>query len=257
MENDIDQILQPSELLKLMDLDLNRIVVEPDVGSILEYELEIKANEFIKFAELDLQQNTDHGLVNALSNAKRAIDCQVDTILGCFGLLSRRSFPQKLEILHEMGIVTPRIVNKVVKARNYLEHEFKKPENEQVEDAVDIATLFVISLEKAIDYFYIDFSIGTRVDGVYDEGFPFSDKRLVINYDEKNRRFNIRGVIFDEPPTPRSRKAHRIERTIISPKEKGYLELIRLANSLRKSFSEEELTLQAIQLIQLLTTKAT
>ena len=44
-------------------------------------------------------------------------------------------------LLTEIGVVAPRIVTKVVRARNYLEHEYRKPEKEQVEDAVDVTTL--------------------------------------------------------------------------------------------------------------------
>jgi hypothetical protein len=251
MTNNISQNFKPSELLNQMDLDLNRVKVEPDSSSNLYYEFEINANEFIKYAELDLQQGTVHGLVNALSNAKRAIDCQIDTILGCFGLLSRQNYPQKIEFLRGLGILTPRIVNKVVKARNYLEHEFKKPELEQVEDAVDIANLFISSIRQASHFFNTDFVINTIVDGVLDKGHPFADKILFIHFDEKEKQFVLSGVVVEEPPTPEARRTYRIERAIIHPREKGFMELIKLALNIDKSLSEKELSLHAIQFIQL------
>jgi hypothetical protein len=254
MSDDINKIFTPNELIALMDLDLSRVIVERDGSAMLDYEFEIKANEFIKFAELDLQQETTQGLVNALSNAKRAIDCQVDTVLGCFGLLSRRNFPQKMDVLREMGIVTPRIVNKVVKARNYLEHEFKEPEQEQVEDAVDIATLFVISLEQELRNFNTNFLISTIVDGVFDEGRPFADKWLSIEYSDDKKHFSFFGIIFDEVPKE-VRKARKVETAIIRPKEKGFIELMKLAFNLNRSVSEKELKNNAIQFIKLFSEK--
>lgn len=251
MLNDTNQIFQLHELLRLLNLDLNRLKVEMDGGTSLGYDFDIQANEFIKFAELDLGQDTAHGLVNALSNAKRAIDCQVDTFLGCFGLLSRRSFPKKMDLLHEMGRITPRIVNKVINARNYLEHEFKKPNREQVEDTVDIATLFVISLEQELHLFNTDFSFKTIVDGVFDEGHRFADKWLSINYDYNEMNFSLSGIIFDEIPTPESRKAHTVGISMIRPKEIGFIELVKIAINLNKSFHEKDLSLQAIQFINL------
>ncbi len=252
MINNINQNFTPNELLSYIDLDLGRIKVEPDTFFDLYYEFGISANEFIKYAESDLQQGTVHGLVNALSNAKRAIDCQIDTVLGCFGLLSRCNYPKKIEILRKLDIVTPRIVNKVVKARNYLEHEFKQPDLEFVEDAVDIANLFIASLWQATHSFSETFEISTIVAGVFDGNHPFADKSLVITFDTVERHFILSGRIFEEPPTPVSRKAYHIEKAIIHPKEKGFIELIRLALNIGKSLPEKELSLQAIQWIQLI-----
>jgi hypothetical protein len=251
MTHDIKQIIQTGELLSQLDLDLSRITVEWNSQSSLEYLFEIQAFEFVKFAELDLYQGTTHGLVNALSNAKRAIDCQVDSVLGCFGLLSRLNFPQKIATLNQMGIITPRIVNKVVKARNYLEHEFKMPELEQVEDAVDIATLFVTSLEQSLRHFPNDFVISSIVEGVFDEGHLFSDKWLTIDYDDEPKRFTLRGLVFDEVPTSESRKAHWIEKALIQPKETGFMELLNLAFSLEKQIPDKDLVSQAVKFFQL------
>lgn len=257
MSDDIEHTkgqLKPYELLHQMDLDLSRLCIKPAAAFCLEYAFDIQPSEFIKYAEFDIQQDSTHGLVNALSNAKRAIDCQVDTVLGCFGLLSRRNFPQKMKILNSMGMVTPRIVNKVVKARNYLEHEFKKPERGQVEDAVGIATLFCVSLDKALRNFHFHFYIGTVVDGVYDEGDPFQDKWLDVAFDSQEILYEVSGLIFDEVPTLESRKARHIKPAIIKPQEQGYIELVKLAFSLNKPITESEIVQQAIQFVQLFTT---
>lgn len=254
---DIEKELSLSELLNLMEFDLSRLYIDRSSLECLEYNFEIQPSEFIKYAELDIQEISNHGLVNALSNAKRAIDCQVDSVLGCFGLLSRRNFPQKMEILSKMGIIAPRIVNKVVKARNYLEHEFRQPEREQVEDAVDIATLFCTSLDKELRNFHSDFYLGTIVEGVYDEGEPFHDKWIDIGFDSRKINIEISGLIFTEVPTPVSRKARRIKSAIVQPQQQEYIDLLKLAFSLNKPITKNELVQQAALFVKNFSTATT
>lgn len=46
---------------------------------------EIKPLEFLKFAEKDLEEKTEKSRINALSNIKRGIDCQLDSLLILLG----------------------------------------------------------------------------------------------------------------------------------------------------------------------------
>jgi hypothetical protein len=119
------------DLVEQVDLNLASLSLVPDTGSTLDLEYEIMLEDFLSFAQKDILQDDIRGLVNGLANAKRAIDCQVEKLLACLGLPSARSFPKKMDLLTEIGVVAPRIVTKVVRARNYLEHEYRKPEKEQ------------------------------------------------------------------------------------------------------------------------------
>jgi hypothetical protein len=47
----------------------------------IETGFEISPSEFLKFADSDLTAKYDHHLVNSLSNSKRAIDSQLDSLL--------------------------------------------------------------------------------------------------------------------------------------------------------------------------------
>ncbi len=109
--------------------------------------------QFFKFAENDLNSKYEHNLINSLSNIKRAIDCQMDTLLFAFGLYKKSkkeewNFPRKLEVLNNLGIITPRILGKINQKRNFLEHEYRKPTKEEVEDALDVAALFLAYTQK-------------------------------------------------------------------------------------------------------------
>jgi hypothetical protein len=86
--------------------------------------------------------------VNCLGNCKRAVDAQVDRLIGRLGFfpLARKqswNIPRKLDFIRESGVVAPRILQNVTSLRNRLEHDFAPPSREQVEDALDVATLFV------------------------------------------------------------------------------------------------------------------
>jgi hypothetical protein len=109
----------------------------------LKYLTLVTPPEYLRYAEIDLNAGGSHGLVNALSNAKRAIDCQVTNILHGIGVSIPKTFPSKLEKISALGLVAPRIVNKIVRLRNLLEHEFHSPQLAEVEDAVDVAMLFL------------------------------------------------------------------------------------------------------------------
>lgn len=128
---------------------------EPETSGFetIKTNFDISPSKFLKFAEDDLTANYDHCLVNSLSNTKRAIDCQLDSLLIALGLSERAKrwrFPQKIDYLNSIGIISPRILNKINKKRNLLEHEYKNPNKEEVEDALDIALLFVNYTNKYI-----------------------------------------------------------------------------------------------------------
>jgi hypothetical protein len=238
-EIDKNLLLAVPELLKILNFDLNSLYVLPDASTNLDYDFDIVAEEFLRFAEKDLTQGDKHGLVNALSNAKRAIDSQVDKVLGCFGLLSRRNFPQKMVMLSDMGIIAPRIVNKVVKARNYLEHEYQAPVQEQVEDALDIAFLFVTSLDRTLNFFSDSYSLmGTDKD---------EERTLLISFDTDKPRFILTGYVLDSI----SKEKKTIGKALVMPKGKGYLDLIRLSVYVEKSNNDESNT-EVSRLISLL-----
>jgi hypothetical protein len=77
---------------------------------------------------------------------------QVDRLIRSLGFLplakkQRWNIPRKLDFISQSGVVAPRILNHVNELRNRLEHEFAPPSKRQVEDALDVATLFVFYAE--------------------------------------------------------------------------------------------------------------
>ncbi|HSY62732.1 MAG TPA: hypothetical protein VK796_12695 [Cytophaga sp.] len=113
---------------------------------------DIGPQDFYLLAEKDFE--TDN-TVNCLSNAKRALDAQVNSLLIVFGFDNklRKSFPDKIEILNAVGVIAPRILLKINEQRNLLEHEFKRPNKDKVEDFLNITALFLASTSRYINNF--------------------------------------------------------------------------------------------------------
>ncbi|MBK9008048.1 MAG: hypothetical protein IPM31_13785 [Anaerolineae bacterium] len=128
---------------------------------------DISPNAFLKFAESDLQSELSHKAVNALSNTKRAIDCQIECILATTGInLPDIDFPEKLNILNEIGLLSPILLQKINRERNLLEHEFVNPPSEKVADALDIATLFISYTNAKMQKFRDEILFDTGIIGI-------------------------------------------------------------------------------------------
>ena len=137
----------------LNNIGLDTTVLTSTHFDTLKTPFDISPQDFIKYAEIDLSNKYEHNIINALSNSKRALDCQLDTLLFSFGFykISQKefwNFPKKLILMSELGVIAPRILHKINKQRNLLEHQFIKPPKETVEDFLDIAMLFIASTDK-------------------------------------------------------------------------------------------------------------
>ena len=120
---------------------------------------DICAEDFLEFAKTDFEGQDLRSWVDALGNAKRAIECRIDTLLYNFCLHKKSekegwNFPTKIEILRKLGIVAPDILRRITKKRNELEHQYIKPTREDVDDAIGVAELFLKATDERaiVDY---------------------------------------------------------------------------------------------------------
>ena len=100
-------------------------------------------------------ENSLKGRINALCNAKRAIENRVDFLITSNGLRYfakkyRWNFPDKMNKLLDIEIKIPNVLQSMITSkRNFLEHEYIVPKNKgEIEDAIDIAELFLDASEK-------------------------------------------------------------------------------------------------------------
>jgi len=154
----------------------------------IETDFDIKPNEFLKYARLDLKANYDHHLINSLTNIKRAIDCQIDSIFIGLGINTKKSetenwsFPEKIDILNRLGIVSPEILRNINQRRNDLEHRYSKPGEVEVKDALDTAFLFIKYTEKYLNAMPYEGSL---------REYGNVDSILSVELDYKNRKFRF------------------------------------------------------------------
>ena len=163
---------------------------DPKGFSYIEFSTNIKPKDYIRFAEEDLKISLEHSYINAMSNAKRAIDCQVDNLIAGFGLKKRRNFPQKAEDVQNLGLVAPRILRKVMKIRNRMEHEYYKPTRDESEDAIDIAVLFVEATSAPFRELMTSFFVCNEYSNVDLSSEEIAQQILTKNFGERGYTFH-------------------------------------------------------------------
>ncbi|MCD4843133.1 MAG: hypothetical protein K8R25_01470, partial [Methanosarcinales archaeon] len=167
----------------------------------IESPFDLNAEDFLKFAEEDIEGIEAKDRINALGNIKRAIENRVDLLHYAFGFRNVREngdFPTKLERLNELNIVAPRILRKINKIRNLLEHQYKLPDKEEIEDAVDIGILFIEYSNKFIYKFMEEFN------GIYDDNgvssISFKEGKIKVIYWDQYR-FGAQKIYSKYPVT--------------------------------------------------------
>jgi hypothetical protein len=132
-------------------MDLGQAAVSLQGGSFSLVELKTSPVAFLLLAEDDYERGGLSALINATT----------------FGFGSFRwDVPRKVEKLLAMGLLAPTLLRKIVKMRNTLEHTYQAPSLLDVEEAMDVAALFVMSATALFIPFEdeLQFSLYDRVD---------------------------------------------------------------------------------------------
>jgi hypothetical protein len=232
------------ESLNSINLDLSKLVVIPSGGeNWFNSKFEIDPKDFLKYAKEDLQLGSDRGAVNGLSNAKRAIDCQIDEVL-CRLDIDYQSLPSclenfikyfdfkedisfKLKIIQGLNLAPGLIISKARTLRNKLEHYYKIPTINEVKEAIDIADLFIRSIDgkrkSQINDFYITDKNNFIQDFEFKKGYEFY-------FNPKQQTLTLYEYISDK-------RASKIDISNTRPEFYGF---IRLMNSIDDEFELTE-----------------
>jgi hypothetical protein len=172
--------------------------LDPKGLQTLGHSTPFKPKDYIAFAEADISQGDERGALNGYSNAKRAVDCQVENVFLALGFGRAKNFPLRLQKIEELGLVAPRIVKKIVKIRNALEHDFARPKIADAEDAVDVATLFVEATNRLFYHSYMhEWYVGDK--SLYIQVSADEFAKSVINGEVGNWRYK-EGIYFQFSP---------------------------------------------------------
>jgi hypothetical protein len=203
------------QFIEKAQIDWENVSVEPDSGPLdSDCPFDLVPQDFITFAKADLFTKDMRGLINALSNAKRAIDCQADSFITCLGLdpedLSKQlgqigiaelkqdvqppnDSPLKFRFLAALGVATPAIISRMRRLRNILEHEYRQPKRRDVCDAIDVAELIIQASDGHLRSAWQMFSIGSGSTTVRGLGIEESEVHVSLSYQPKpSARFEVR-----------------------------------------------------------------
>ncbi len=151
------------------------------------------------------------GKINALTNTKRAIDCQTDKIFSSLGLnpngfplvieefignsknsSAKKDIPIRLQFIQSMGFAPVIIISQVRLIRNKLEHYCKEPSNDDVYSAIELAELFILSTDNKLKSLW-DFIITDKKKK--DDGDGHLWDTVYVTYDDSNHLFDVKGYI--------------------------------------------------------------
>lgn len=129
---------------------------------------DISAEEFLSFAENAISSGTKEGLVNATSNLKRALDCEMDMFFECINLkrmIDKKNlkFETKAQFLADIGLFPIQSINKLNLMRNKLEHEYKTPEISDLLAYYELVWSIVKIVDLHLELLYINGEINLEL----------------------------------------------------------------------------------------------
>lgn len=218
------------DLFQLAKIDLTKAELGFESYRSLNWEYELSPRDFLNFAKEDFKEGTKKGNINALTNAKRAIDCQTGKIIQSLSIdpdkfpKAAKDFVNKfdtspikddltfgLRFLRGINFSPPSIVAKSRTPRNKLEHFYIRPTDGEVSDAVELAELFIMATESKLTRFS-DFAVYNASHdcyGVVRFGYPHGGE------------FEVQVEI----------KGKRVSKTTVSINDIEYYYLVRIAAS--------------------------
>jgi hypothetical protein len=228
---------------KVLKIDFSKTVVIINGTTELSNPFEITPRDFLNFANLDFKESDIRGKINALTNAKRAIDCQIDSSLALFDIsfdnipieskkiielvdFDDNDISYKLKLIRALGFSPNALVSKTRYLRNKLEHYYELPEKSEIKSSIQLAELFIDSIENRVYKIATQFAITdyNNLNGLslwgYKKGFSFF-------YDPYLKEISIEGnEVVDN-------SLKLIKRITFTQKDEIFYAIIRLIISVR------------------------
>ena len=157
------------------------------------------SNNLERYHSLNGESEKTNELISCVSNLKRALDSQIECFLYVYSISqsTRRlnfSSNQKLSFIANVGIFSSRTINRFIKLRNKVEHEFRKPVVKDIEALYDLIMAAVSLLKNAISKRSL---INYNADIGLDEESIIG--RFSAEYSDDPVAVKIRYTIFEKP----------------------------------------------------------
>ena len=169
---------------------------------------EISAEGFLGFAERAIDTGTTEGLVNAVANLKRALDCGMDAFfesINLRGVFAKNNlkFEKKTQFMADIGLFPIRSINKLNLIRNKMEHEYRKPEISDLHTYYELVWSFIRILNLNLELLYVNGEINftlqsgsekyylTMKHNVRECGFQFEIRDWTDHNEKKEKKISI------------------------------------------------------------------
>ena len=121
---------------------------------------DITAEEFLEFAENAIAEETKEGLINAISNLKRALDCEIDLFFESINIKhvfskNNLKFEKKTQLLSDIGLLPVHTINKLNTMRNKMEHDYEVPVIDDLRTYYELVWNVVKILDLYLELIYI------------------------------------------------------------------------------------------------------
>ena len=84
--------------------------------------------------------------------------------------------------MNSIGVISPGILKKINRKRNFLEHEYIYPSKEEVEDALDVAKLFVAYTNRYLFRANTGFELFIEGEGYIDINLDWEKHKITCTY---------------------------------------------------------------------------
>lgn len=188
------------DFFDLVKVDLTDIAIGYHDNINLDFEFPMSPEKYLKFAKSDLKDGSEKGLINALSNAKRSIDCLIESVLNSLHInpnsipeavnsfyedvlndVEKQITPNSLKLFCGLGFAPSILISEVRTLRNKVEHDYVIPLKSDVVKAIEVADLLLNNV---------------KAKEIYSGTIDITDRQSQIDIEE-NRR-NIKGIYFDK-----------------------------------------------------------
>lgn len=221
-----------------------------------DIQFQVKPKEYLQFAKNGINRPTNESLINSLTNAKRAIDAQVDALICSLGFDYKKfdktnNYPntkafikkiykkknndgitEKIKLLNILGLAPTLLISETRYLRNKVEHEYIIPEIDEVNKAIEIADLFINSTNRKFQISFVSFIIGnicnvnrTSDSKIEDIRFPY----IHFEFDMyKQKCILITIVLGGEKILPHDYKYSKNKTMLVFPEDKYYLDILKI-----------------------------
>lgn len=178
---------------------------------------DISSEEFLDFAENAIAFETKEGNVNAISNLKRALDCEMDMFFESINIKrifdkKNLKFEKKSQFLADIGLFPIQTINKLNFMRNKLEHEYRTPEIYDLYTYYELVWSVVRILDLYLELLYTNGEINVELhieNNVY---------YLTMKYDVKECAFVFEIIDWTKG---KERKKKRLNVTLKNQEDAG------------------------------------